>query len=100
MTKPGYSLANPSLKTNYVKILQTVLTLNSFDELPNRADVRDITGITHDRGFDKAVTALVKDGWLKEDKDGYLNAINTKRFGYDLISEATVNTIKRYREGK
>ena len=99
MTNPGYSLANPSLKTKYIKILQAVVNINNCDAEPTRAEVRDITGITHDQGFDKAVNALIDAGWLKESKEGNLNS-NTSKFPYDLIVTAAANSIYHYNRTK
>ena len=72
MTKTGYSLKRPTLKANYIKILETIATFNDVDTAPARNHVREITGITHDRGFDKAINALIADGVLEEKENGGL----------------------------
>jgi len=91
MTKTGYSLKRPTLKANYIKILQTLYAFNAVDVAPTRKQLKETVGITHDQGFDKAINALLKAGKVK-------TVENTERlFAYtDLIDEAAENTAKHY----
>jgi len=70
MTKPGYSLKRPTLKANYVKIFQAIESFNNVDAYPTRSQVREITGITHDQGFDKAINALIENEIVEERNGG------------------------------
>ena len=91
MTTTGYSLKRPTLKANYIKILETIATFNDVDVYPTRSQVREIIGITHDQGFDKAINALLKAGKVKTIEN------TEKLFAYtDLIDDAAKNTAKHY----
>lgn len=98
MTHSGYTLKRPTLKSNYIKILQTLTSFNGVDVLPNREMLRKTTGISHDQGFDKALNALVTAGYVAAEKSG--NAkwffVNFAFLPSNLIDEAALNSAKRW----
>lgn len=91
MTKTGYSLKRPTLKANYIKILQTLYAFNAVDVAPTRKQLKETVGISHDQGFDKALNALLKAGEIEEIENTDKLLANTM-----LIDEAAENTAKHY----
>lgn len=91
MTNSGYSLNRPTLKANYIKILQTIASFNDVDAYPTRSQVREITGITHDQGFDKAINALIDDGTIEEREGGKLWTNN-----HDILYLAAERSARHY----
>ena len=92
MTHTGYSLKRPSLRSNYIKILNALNHINYADYEPTRLELSKISGVSHDQGFDKALNALIEAGAIGElNNNGRLVLKDDT-----LLNDAVDNDIKKY----
>ena len=99
MTHNGYSFKRPTLNSNYIQMLSTILHLNDVGYYPTKSELRK--AVTFDvaddwnegRGFRKILQNLTEKGYVKEDKEGTLEYTDK---GFELLDNAAIRTARSF----